>query len=60
MLMYKENRNNKGECVMLELKEKREGKEILEEDVDLLKVTAHPVQLQIVNELMYHENCNVT
>ncbi|PFJ19182.1 transcriptional regulator [Bacillus cereus] len=45
---------------MLEVKEKREGKEVSEEDVDLLKVMAHPVRLQIVNELMYHKICNVT
>ncbi len=40
---------------MLELKEKQEGKEILEEDVDVLKAMAHLVRLQIVNELMYHK-----
>ncbi|PFK33190.1 transcriptional regulator [Bacillus cereus] len=34
--------------------------EIREEDVDVLKVMAHPVRLQIVNELMHHKMCNVT
>ncbi|AYF07510.1 metalloregulator ArsR/SmtB family transcription factor [Bacillus paramobilis] len=33
---------------------------IREEDVDVLKVMAHPVRLKIVNELMYHKLCNVT
>ncbi|MEB9008526.1 metalloregulator ArsR/SmtB family transcription factor [Bacillus cereus] len=33
---------------------------IREEDVDVLKVMAHPVRLQIVNELMHHKVCNVT
>ncbi|MFE7376064.1 ArsR/SmtB family transcription factor [Bacillus cereus] len=33
---------------------------ISEEDVDVLKVMAHPVRLQIVNELMHHKMCNVT
>ncbi|MES9706280.1 metalloregulator ArsR/SmtB family transcription factor [Bacillus toyonensis] len=35
-------------------------KEISEDNVDLLKVMAHPVRLQIVNELMHHKMCNVT
>ncbi|MEB8892060.1 metalloregulator ArsR/SmtB family transcription factor [Bacillus cereus] len=34
--------------------------EIHEDDVDVLKVMAHPVRLQIVNELMHHKVCNVT
>ncbi|MGE7885592.1 ArsR/SmtB family transcription factor [Bacillus sp. NPDC094077] len=34
--------------------------EINEKDVDVLKVMAHPVRLQIVNELMHHKICNVT
>ncbi|MED3007287.1 ArsR family transcriptional regulator [Bacillus thuringiensis] len=34
--------------------------EIHEDDVDVLKVMAHPVRLQIVNELMHHKMCNVT
>ncbi|MGZ9774173.1 ArsR/SmtB family transcription factor [Bacillus toyonensis] len=38
----------------------RDLAEIREEDVDVLKVMAHPVRLQIVNELMYHKMCNVT
>lgn len=33
---------------------------IREEDVDVLKVMAHPVRLQIINELMYYKMCNVT
>ncbi|TXR92051.1 transcriptional regulator [Bacillus sp. SH7-1] len=33
---------------------------IREEDVDVLKVMAHPVRLKIVNELMHHQLCNVT
>ncbi|KAA0779389.1 MULTISPECIES: ArsR/SmtB family transcription factor [Bacillus] len=33
---------------------------IQEEDVDILKVMAHPVRLKIVNELMHHKLCNVT
>ncbi|MGN4561590.1 ArsR/SmtB family transcription factor [Bacillus cereus group sp. MYBK5-2] len=43
---------------MLELKEKQERKEILEEDVEVLKAKVHPIRLQIVNELMYHKTCN--
>ncbi|HDR4901717.1 TPA: winged helix-turn-helix transcriptional regulator [Bacillus cereus] len=38
----------------------RDLAEIREEDVDVLKVMAHPVRLQIVNELMKHKMCNVT
>lgn len=57
--MYKDNRkieiNNKGECEMIALKNDRNVKEISEENVDLLKVMAHPVRLQIVNELMHHK-----
>ncbi|PEN45378.1 ArsR/SmtB family transcription factor [Bacillus wiedmannii] len=33
---------------------------IREEDVDVLKVMAHPIRLKIVNELMHHKLCNVT
>ncbi|WP_342715155.1 metalloregulator ArsR/SmtB family transcription factor [Bacillus paramycoides] len=33
---------------------------IREEDVDVLKVMAHPVRLKIVNELMHQKLCNVT
>lgn len=62
--MYKDNRkieiNNKGDCEMIALKNDRNVKEISEENVDLLKVMAHPVRLQIVNELMHHKKCNVT
>ncbi|MBU5220245.1 metalloregulator ArsR/SmtB family transcription factor [Bacillus albus] len=38
----------------------RDLAEIREVDVDVLKVMAHPVRLQIVNELMKHQMCNVT
>ncbi|MEW9137766.1 ArsR/SmtB family transcription factor [Bacillus wiedmannii] len=38
----------------------RDLAEIREEEVDVLKVMAHPVRLQIVNELMKHKMCNVT
>ncbi|MGG0236579.1 MULTISPECIES: helix-turn-helix transcriptional regulator [Bacillus cereus group] len=38
----------------------RDLAEIREEDVDVLKVMAHPVRLQIVNELMHYKICNVT
>ncbi|MFJ8526663.1 ArsR/SmtB family transcription factor [Bacillus sp. NPDC094106] len=33
---------------------------ITEEDVDILKVMAHPVRLQIVNELKSRKTCNVS
>lgn len=45
---------------MTALKSKTEVKPIPEEDVELLKLMAHPVRLQIVNELIHHKNCNVT
>ncbi|MFE6588793.1 ArsR/SmtB family transcription factor [Bacillus mobilis] len=38
----------------------RDLAEIREEDVDVLKVMAHPVRLQIVNELSTRKTCNVT
>ncbi|PGV38745.1 transcriptional regulator [Bacillus anthracis] len=38
----------------------RDLAKIREEDVDVLKVIAHPVRLKIVNELMHHKLCNVT
>lgn len=38
----------------------RDLAEIREEDVDVLKVMAHPVRLQIVNGLMHHKMCKVT
>ncbi|PEP25914.1 transcriptional regulator [Bacillus wiedmannii] len=38
----------------------RDLAKIREEDVDVLKVMAHPVRLKIVNELMRHKLCNVT
>ncbi|EOW9527308.1 metalloregulator ArsR/SmtB family transcription factor [Bacillus cytotoxicus] len=34
--------------------------QITEEDVDILKVMAHPVRLQIVNELKNRKTCNVS
>ncbi|HFK1711886.1 DNA-binding transcriptional ArsR family regulator [Bacillus sp. RC55] len=45
---------------MIALKSDRDVIGIPEEDVDLLKVMAHPVRLQIVNELMHHKMRNVT
>ncbi|MEB8777858.1 metalloregulator ArsR/SmtB family transcription factor [Bacillus cereus] len=45
---------------MLTLISERNLSEIHEDDVDVLKVMAHPVRLQIVNELMHHKVCNVT
>ncbi|PKJ55364.1 ArsR/SmtB family transcription factor [Bacillus sp. SN10] len=38
----------------------RDLAKIREEDVDILKVMAHPVRLKIVNELIHHKLCNVT
>ncbi|HGA1022460.1 TPA: ArsR/SmtB family transcription factor [Bacillus cereus] len=32
---------------------------IREEDVEVLKVMAHPVRLKIISELKYHKMCNV-
>ncbi|MGA4464390.1 ArsR/SmtB family transcription factor [Bacillus bombysepticus] len=45
---------------MITLISERNLSEIHEDDVDVLKVMAHPVRLQIVNELMHHKVCNVT
>ncbi len=45
---------------MITLISERNLAEIQEDDVDVLKVMAHPVRLQIVNELMQHKICNVT
>ncbi|MED1406656.1 metalloregulator ArsR/SmtB family transcription factor [Bacillus mycoides] len=45
---------------MIALKSDRDVTGILEEIVDLLKVMAHPVRLQIVKELMHHKIRNVT
>lgn len=45
---------------MITLISERDLAEIQEEEVDVLKVMAHPVRLQIVNELMQHKICNVT
>ncbi|HDR6289116.1 TPA: helix-turn-helix transcriptional regulator [Bacillus cereus] len=39
---------------------KKEMNKIPEADVELLKIMAHPVRLQIVKELEYHKTCNVT
>ncbi|MCU5087069.1 metalloregulator ArsR/SmtB family transcription factor [Bacillus cereus] len=33
---------------------------IREEDVDVIRVMAHPVRLKIISELMNHKMCNVT
>ncbi|MBJ3790165.1 winged helix-turn-helix transcriptional regulator, partial [Bacillus sp. OA1] len=33
---------------------------IPEADIELLKIMAHPVRLQIVKELEHHKICNVT
>lgn len=33
---------------------------ILEEDVELLKVMAHPMRLKLINELSKHKTLNVT
>ncbi len=33
---------------------------ITEEDVDRLKIMAHPIRLQIINELIQYKKCNVT
>ncbi|MRR41846.1 ArsR family transcriptional regulator, partial [Bacillus anthracis] len=33
---------------------------VSEEDVDILKIMAHPIRLQIVNELSTRKTCNVT
>lgn len=45
---------------MVTLKNEMKNNLISEEDVDMLKVMAHPVRLQIVNELSSRKNCNVT
>ncbi|HDR6387747.1 metalloregulator ArsR/SmtB family transcription factor [Bacillus sp. FSL K6-0273] len=45
---------------MITLISERNLAEIHEDDVDVLKVMAHPVRLKIVNELMHHKMCNVT
>ncbi|WP_306692764.1 ArsR/SmtB family transcription factor [Bacillus cereus] len=33
---------------------------IRQEDVDVIRVMAHPVRLKIISELMNHKMCNVT
>jgi DNA-binding transcriptional ArsR family regulator len=45
---------------MTTLQNKKEMNQIPEADVELLKIMAHPVRLQIVKELNYHRICNVT
>ncbi|PEB54559.1 transcriptional regulator [Bacillus sp. AFS098217] len=45
---------------MTTLKNEMEKNQISEEDVDMLKVMAHPVRLQIVNELKSRKTCNVS
>ncbi len=45
---------------MITLISERNLAEIPEDDVDVLKVMAHPVRLKIVNEFMHHKMCNVT
>ncbi|MEB9681932.1 transcriptional regulator [Bacillus thuringiensis serovar pingluonsis] len=36
------------------------GNTILEEDVELLKLMAHPMRLKLINELSKHKTLNVT
>lgn len=45
---------------MTTLQNKKEMNQIPEADVELLKIMAHPVRLQIVKELDHHKICNVT
>ncbi|MES5896767.1 metalloregulator ArsR/SmtB family transcription factor [Bacillus cereus group sp. RP43] len=45
---------------MTTLQNKKEMNQIPEADVELLKIMAHPVRLQIVKELNHHRICNVT
>ncbi|EJR29611.1 ArsR/SmtB family transcription factor [Bacillus mycoides] len=45
---------------MTTLQNKKEMNQITEADVELLKIMAHPVRLQIVKELNHHRICNVT
>ncbi|WP_103653043.1 ArsR/SmtB family transcription factor [Bacillus thuringiensis] len=42
------------------IKREIDEKKILGENAELLKLIAHPVRLQIVNELIHHKICNVT
>ncbi|KWU54883.1 ArsR family transcriptional regulator [Bacillus mycoides] len=45
---------------MTTLQNQKEMNQISEADVELLKIMAHPVRLQIVKELNHHRICNVT
>ncbi|HDR7669694.1 TPA: winged helix-turn-helix transcriptional regulator [Bacillus cereus] len=45
---------------MTEMQISKEMHKIPEADVELLKIMAHPVRLQIVKELEYRKVCNVT
>ncbi|WP_242272938.1 metalloregulator ArsR/SmtB family transcription factor [Bacillus cereus group sp. BfR-BA-01538] len=45
---------------MMSLISNKDIDEIPEEDVELIKVMAHPVRLRIVSELTYYKMCNVT
>ncbi|MEC2665131.1 metalloregulator ArsR/SmtB family transcription factor [Bacillus cereus] len=45
---------------MLTVISKRNLAKISEEDVDVIRVMAHPVRLKIISELMHYKICNVT
>ncbi|PGM88767.1 ArsR/SmtB family transcription factor [Bacillus cereus] len=45
---------------MTRLQNQKEMNQISEADVELLKIMAHPVRLQIVKELNHRKICNVT
>ncbi|HDR4448808.1 MULTISPECIES: ArsR/SmtB family transcription factor [Bacillus] len=45
---------------MTTLQNQKEMNQISEADVELLKIMAHPVRLQIVKELNHRKICNVT
>ena len=50
----------KGECLMTTYTSEMRKTLVSEEDVDILKIMAHPIRLQIVNELSTRKTCNVT
>ncbi len=50
----------KGECHMTTYTNEMKKSVVSEEDVDILKIMAHPIRLQIVNELSTRKTCNVT
>ncbi len=52
--------NIKGECLMTTYTSEIKKTLVTEEDVDILKIMAHPIRLQIVNELSVRKTCNVT